>query len=425
MDPDPLTEFSRYDKSLISILEIMGSYFTNIFFNHIYNVTKNALPEGKSVTDQYRRNVVAYLTGVKNEKSYLEKTILELVRYYQKATRYTTATYQEFTDRILAQFIPEDYYNDLTAPEKDSLFANIICDLVANLSTYVTNHDNLRRVIDKHDKEYQITIRMIQNRAIRILLVKRDDIHNSFLGKLGQVRDTVPKEAINDCKKIIKRLAKEKVKLQILVRDLEDENANIKIKLRKAKENNAKMLKFVKLLTSRQKLGLQKAAHAYASPPPDNIAEEDPLDLLNIMPIINPPDQIGEYSSESSYESSEEESDEDSTPVNTHSKIREKESSRELVNANFFSETLPVRSLPKPKKLQNRRSQKKKKRTVRRKHKNEHKSEHKEEQNNENLSDLLVPVQVSSDDTYDADDEDADDGTASFIKRLQNNSNQE
>ena len=161
------------------------------------------------------------------------------------------------------------------------------------------------------------------------------------------------------------------------------------------------MIKLVKLISDQQKLGLRKAAHEYASPPPDNIAEVDPLDLLNIMPIINSPDQIGEASgSEFSYDGIDEE------PAG---------SPRERVNVDFFSETLPVGASARSEKTHNKRSWKKKKRQ--KKKKKAIRVQH-EDGNDQNLSDLLVPAQMPSDNGYSPDDEEE---TLPFIKQLLHN----
>ena len=66
-----MSKFSGYDSKLISIFEILGSFFTDILFNHIYSTSKT----GKNIPDEYIKNVQSYLTGLKQNEEYYAATI--------------------------------------------------------------------------------------------------------------------------------------------------------------------------------------------------------------------------------------------------------------------------------------------------------------------------------------------------------------
>ena len=44
-----MNNFSNYDPKIITVYEILGSYFTDILFNHIFLTSKNT----KNVIDEY------------------------------------------------------------------------------------------------------------------------------------------------------------------------------------------------------------------------------------------------------------------------------------------------------------------------------------------------------------------------------------
>lgn len=54
-------QFDNYDKRLISIFDVVGSYFVDVLFNHIYNASKIKVANNSSITDEYKKNVQAYI----------------------------------------------------------------------------------------------------------------------------------------------------------------------------------------------------------------------------------------------------------------------------------------------------------------------------------------------------------------------------
>jgi hypothetical protein len=179
-------ESDTQDCRLISILEIVGAHFVDVFYNHIYSSARTALAQGGRtrilVTDEYCRRVRAYVLGVKQDPRCYGDVVMGLHRYFQG---YSTLSFADFVDRIVSQFVPEDYYKLMHASDKDESMSTVICDLVVGLGAYATGQDMLARVIDDRVAHPQVTIRMLQDHSITLMLAKRDEVHNQFLRKLG------------------------------------------------------------------------------------------------------------------------------------------------------------------------------------------------------------------------------------------------
>src|SRR5205814_424628 len=88
--------------------------------------------------------------------------------------------------------------------------SSILCDLVSNLAAFVTQQDTLKRIIDQHELKPEVTIRILQDASVGILIAKRTALHNQFLRKAGQAREVVSEEIVEDMKRALRRLAREK-----------------------------------------------------------------------------------------------------------------------------------------------------------------------------------------------------------------------
>jgi hypothetical protein len=133
--------------------------------------------------------------------------------------------------------MPDDYFDSLNNNEKDEVLGSTICDLVSGLGVYATSPDVLYRIIDHHDAQHEITIRILQQYAITLLLAKRDSIHNKFLKNIGQAKETVSITLVENMRKVIRRLVKEKAELVSYIQKLE----------KKTRHNNDDAMHFKKI----------------------------------------------------------------------------------------------------------------------------------------------------------------------------------
>jgi hypothetical protein len=147
--------FANQDPTLISILEVLGSYFVDVFYNHLYNSTKLRKGE-RSITDAYRGQVQAYILAIQNDNQLYRTTVVTLHTYFRNTTSFATISFNSFVDKVVGQFVPKEYLDLYETEERDEVLSSIICDLVASLGAYAISSDMLTRIIDNH-AQHQVT----------------------------------------------------------------------------------------------------------------------------------------------------------------------------------------------------------------------------------------------------------------------------
>lgn len=278
----PSRRFAAYDRKLVSILEVLSSHYVDIYYNHIWTSAEVGVKKGGALSDEYVRQVKAYITGVKTDPASYKSVVAHLHTYYRTITRYATLSYADFVDQVVAQFVPAEYFALCKAPQKDETFETVVVDLIAGLGAYVTGPALLRRVVDEHHRQPEVTIRMVQDQGVTLLLTKRAEVHNKFLRKLGQAKDHVSMDVVEDLKTAVKRLAKDKAKLRQALGETEERAIDLEDAVAAAKKREAKYRRLVRLLNDERTVGATAAAHRAAAPRETVLAEGragDPLDF--------------------------------------------------------------------------------------------------------------------------------------------------
>ena len=117
MAAGPPQRFASYDRKLISVLEILGSHYVDIYYNHIWSSARTGLKAGGSIADEYARQVKAYIVGIKTDPESYRSIVGHLHVYFRTITRYTTLSFADFVDRVVSQFLPPEYYALVKAPQ--------------------------------------------------------------------------------------------------------------------------------------------------------------------------------------------------------------------------------------------------------------------------------------------------------------------
>jgi hypothetical protein len=271
-----MSKFASHDPRMISVFEIVGAYFVDTVFNHVYSSAQANLVSGSSLTDEYCRRLQSYVIGVKNDEQCYGDIVQGVHKFFTGTTRYTALSFADFVDRIVGLCIPEDYFRQFTPQEKDEILSSILCDLVSNLAAFATKPDMLRRIIDGHGQTPDVTVRMLQDGAVHALIAKRGAIYNQFIKKIGQARDTVPMDLVDDMKKALRRLVKEKREIATRAEEAEAAAAGLKKKLQEARAREAKLMKLVELLKAGAAGGAAAAGTGLRIPRANTIGEMPP-----------------------------------------------------------------------------------------------------------------------------------------------------
>jgi TolA-binding protein len=199
---------------------VLGSYFVDMFYNHLYNSTKLRKGE-RSITDAYRGQVQAYILAIQNDNQLYRATVVTLHTYFRNTTSFATISFNSFVDKVVEQFVPKEYLDLYETEERDEVLSSILCDLVASLGAYCITSDMLARIIDHHS-QHQVSVRMMQDHAITIMLSKRDKIHAQLISRATNAKDVVSVSVVNSLTEKIHELAKEKVHMLAKIEKLKD-----------------------------------------------------------------------------------------------------------------------------------------------------------------------------------------------------------
>ncbi len=288
--------FAGQDPRVISVFEVVGAYFTDTYFNHVYGSAKTTRSVGASLSDEYRRHIQAYVLGVKNDASCYKDVVQGVHQFFAGTTRFTSLSFAEFVDRVVEVCVPGEYFHQLPPGVKDELLSHILCDLAAGLAAFATTPDMLSRIVDGHATAPEATVRALQDAAVDLLITKRVALHNKFLCKLGEVRDTVQMDVVHDMKKVIVRLAAEKKALRDEARSLQADLEAAQDTIASLKVRDAKLRRLVSLLQREKEEGAAAVGASLRVPSRDTLAEG----TAAMAPPRRPPprDRIAEHGDE-------------------------------------------------------------------------------------------------------------------------------
>lgn len=312
-------DFAAHDPRTISRFEILGSYFVDTVYNHVYKSA--ATSATSSLRDEYVRRLQAYLAGVKTDSKCYDEVVRGLHQYFSVTTRRQGLSFAAFVDDIVSVCVPEQYFRLFTAAQKDELLCSAVCELVAALVVAASRPEMLVAVVDRRaqaiaDGSYAATVRQLQDAAVNALVVKRASLFNKFLRRQAQARDQVSPEVLTDVKRALRRLAKEKAEalgrvaeLELERDGLEREREGLAHALEDARVRELKLRKLVELLRQGQQPGGPAAAGMQLLAPPTDAGIAEPPPVAPPAPSDLRRERIAEPESSSEESESEEESE--------------------------------------------------------------------------------------------------------------------
>lgn len=193
----------HYDSKTLAVFDHVGCFFVEVFYNDLYLKADDMLKRNNgpfnSLTEAYRTNVLNYMRGINIPQNYMV-VIKKLHEYYQKTTAFMTLTFADFEDKVLAQFIPPEYYRDFTSKNKDKTLHDIIIKTVSELGAFILKQDKLRKIIDEHRDPSNIT--MLQDYLVDLLIEQRETYYSKFADEISRQNgnDKYDREIVNKLK---------------------------------------------------------------------------------------------------------------------------------------------------------------------------------------------------------------------------------
>lgn len=228
----------NYDKKVLTTFNIIGCYFTNLYYNFLHRRAKRLHEKygRSSLTDEYKKVIRVYAEDITSRETLYKEMVLELHKYYQSTT-HKTCYLDDFTNRVLEHFLPEEHLGIMTDAERNFFLSKILSNIIADFTMYVSGIDALRGVIDDHIN--RANTRQWLNQIIDIQMLLREKLYRDFVRKgrpqtvdletfhkmqddrdklMGKLKEVVAelvtvKDQLANAKKIAEHMANENQKL--------------------------------------------------------------------------------------------------------------------------------------------------------------------------------------------------------------------
>ena len=278
--------FQNYSPKIIDMFEILGCYFVDIYYNHIYISAKNRFkqqgPNGsESLTEEYKNSIFAYMKAIKNDKRCYLKTIQGLHTYFQNTTRFSTISLSEFIYKLVNLFVPEEHHSLMSEKDRDFFLNFIITNMTTEFGAIILQNDKLKMVIDDHTNRNNITLWTAE--IVNVQILEKEKIFTHFVNKISQRSDKIPIEVVNGLKNNFGKVLKEKCFYENKSNKLSD---YVKILLQNIKTKDKKINDLAndinklqnKLLSTKQELFNLKNNKIL------NMSENDKYKIINNAP---------------------------------------------------------------------------------------------------------------------------------------------
>lgn len=239
--------YPNQDPNVVFLYEIIGSYFTDIVFNHIYHNARIKLTaNSSSLVDEYVKRLQLYVIGLKNDVKCYDNTLKELHKYYVTVIN-SPVDINKFINIIIDTCIPPNFIHQLNLQNKTEIVSNVICDLVSNLIVFTSSPEIIKKITINHKQNAPEIVRILQDISIQSLINKKLQIINKFLKESGQITNTdTSVDIINELKQVIRKLIAEKNELNEIISNLEKQ-------MDESMERETKLRKLIELMQIRQK----------------------------------------------------------------------------------------------------------------------------------------------------------------------------
>ncbi len=225
---------SKYSTRTITTFNILGAYVIDIYYNYLYQESIKLKNDGakSSITEAYKHNIYMYVSSIdRNKKSlYKKKTYQQLIEgirnYFGIWNGLNTITTQDCIDKIVKEFIPEDYFDVVDKDKKRDLFYLVINNTIQSFGKIIAT-DYIVQIIDDH--ENRDNIEFLKETMLDMLLLQRNTMYKKFLNeKVGNV-DKVDKSIIDKIQADAVNLINERNQLQKSLQEMGDE-CNVRTK---------------------------------------------------------------------------------------------------------------------------------------------------------------------------------------------------
>jgi hypothetical protein len=192
-------------KTVLSLLDVIGSTIVDIFYNHMYDRAIGLREKkGYTITDAYRLVITEYMNDVHTPHFY--KTLINSIHYYTRiSTVYNNMSFVECIDLYIGLFVPRMYIVSLNQQQKHDIFSLALQNTMIEFSNDIVTNQ-LQMIIDEHLDPTNIEI--LQDNILRILTHQRELSYSNFLDsqKTTNVQHTSSKSSKSNGNKALEKI---------------------------------------------------------------------------------------------------------------------------------------------------------------------------------------------------------------------------
>jgi outer membrane biosynthesis protein TonB len=220
---------STYSATTISTFDVVASYLVDIYYNELYGQAVKWKNAGKvpSVTEGYKHTVAMFVSAMngsskKDKTKYYEDVLNGIKEYFTLYTSFSTLTISDCINKITHEFIPSDYFKELSKDQQRSILKNSLNNIIREFSKRVIK-DFIKQIIDNHDESANIDL--LKECIVDLLINEREHYYHRFLDSTGgKHAETVDKSFAIRMQQEIKKISTEKIQLINALTECKNQN---------------------------------------------------------------------------------------------------------------------------------------------------------------------------------------------------------
>ena len=193
---------SKYETATLKVMDRISAYFVYTVYNSLYKTAKSAHERGQfpTVTEAYRTKLSQISSGVATVNNLYKQFANSFHIFYQERVE-PGITFDKFTVALLNQFIPSDYFKDLTGPQRDKTLQKIITNAFVEFIKIIKTKW-IGPIIDDHKNA--LNMESIKKVAVDVLLAIRNAYWAKFATGVNDAKGVgVPFSVFEEAKSLL------------------------------------------------------------------------------------------------------------------------------------------------------------------------------------------------------------------------------
>lgn len=181
-----LFDRASYLPRTISVYQLVGAYLVDIYYNHLYAEAHKYRGKGDvpTVTEGYRHATFAFLTGLDHnakatyKAQHYKQLLIGINEYFKTWTSFSTLTVSDCIDKIVREFVPDDYFKQIDKEQKGSILRMVLTNVLREFTKIVID-EFLSAIVDNHDEP--ANIEALKDRITDLMISEREKMFHKFL----------------------------------------------------------------------------------------------------------------------------------------------------------------------------------------------------------------------------------------------------